>query len=580
MMRGSDLRAAEMVIINALAYTSDADCPYTDAVAVSGGRIAALGDEARAIIGADTCVIDAGGRPLFPAMVDAHQHLLYGFRGSMFGINLVPGMDHGQYLDEIANFIAAHPEDEIYTGAGFEPENYFGLGPHRRDLDDICPDKPVIILSYDGHTTWANTKALSLAGIDDDTPDPEYGVITRDADGHVTGYLAGAASACAGGLLNGFMPGYTRDQNKRAILAAQEEMLRAGVTGVYDAHVDEDEDYFMAYEELAREGKLKLIVRGAWFVPRDTGDEADINALIDRCIEKSKLMTTENFQVTGFKFLCDQVTEAHTAYMDQPYADRDDGWRGVCAWSDNDMLARIFARIDRAGFCIHVHQMGDGAARCLLDALEGAERINGKLNRIHTFAHCQFISERDKKRMARLGVNALLAPYWINSTIFCSMDVPFLGRARAVTQYPVKSLMDLGITVGCHSDYTVSHPDWCDAIYGFTARALSPNGYKRFLCCREQTYTTDPAVEPSARVCCPLPRCEERIGLYEAIDCITLHGAKTMGIDGVTGSITPGKRADLVIMSGDIRSMVAEHRCERPVLTVCGGEIGYCDIAI
>lgn len=571
---------ADVVIINAAVYTANAAHPRARAVAVKDGRIVCVGTDAEAVkyAGSATRVIDARGRALVPGMVDAHQHMLGAERTRRYNISLTAGMGHEDYIKEISRYIAENPDREAYTGTGFMTELYGCLGPRREALDAICPDRPVVILSYDGHTTWVNSKALEAMGITRDTQDPDGGVIRRDpVTGEPTGYLMGSAGACEGGMMRVFMPGYTREQNKRAILLAQDEMFRSGVTSVYDAHVEENEDYFMAYEELAREGRLKLRMRGSWFIPRETGGEAEIMALIDRCLENSRRLTTDRFQVNGFKFLCDQICEAETAYMREPYSDRPDGWRGVRIWEDGDMLARIFARIDAARFQIHVHQIGDGAAEYVLDALEKAKKLNGGLNMRHTFAHCQFVSEADKARMARLKVMALTAPYWINSTIFNSIDVPCLGRRRACRQYPVRSLMEAGVTVGHHSDYTVSHPDWCDSIYGLTVRNLSPGGFRTF-CPDYKTlrYTVDGSEEPAPGVCCPVPDVCERLGMDEAIRCITVNGARSMYIGDITGSLEPGKQADMVLLDRDIENMVTpDNGCVSPAMTMLGGEIVF-----
>lgn len=571
---------ADIAIINGAVYTADRETPRCNAVAVRDGIITAAGDnsEILAHVGSETVLIDAAGRAVLPGMVDSHMHLLGGSRGRHHNICLSPEMDHEDYLKAIAEYMAAHPEKEIYTGTGFMPELYDCCGPKKEWLDAVCPHKPMIILSYDGHSTWVNSKALELRGITKDTPDPENGVIHRHAEtGEPTGYLAGSAGACAGGMMRRFMPRYDRSQNRESILISQQKMFEKGITSVYDAHVDPDEDYYMAYEELAREGKLLITVRGAWFIPRDYGTEEEICALIDRCIAISETFRTDKFKINGFKFLCDQVCECETAYLCEPYCDRCDGWRGLRIWEDGEMLARLFAKIDAAGFQIHLHQIGDGAARYALDALEKAAAINGGLSMRHTFAHCQFIGERDKARMAKMGVNALVAPYWINTTIYSTMDVPHFGPERALRQYPVGSLMDAGINVAVHSDYPVSAPDWCDAIYGLTARSLSPRAFDVFYRrIAGASYTLD-EVEPREDICCPLPGRDERISTERAVEVMTRNGACSMYTGDSCGAIMPGMAADIVLLSRDINglAMPGMAKSAKNMLTICAGRIVY-----
>ncbi len=568
---------ADLAIINANVYTADDDIRTCSAVAVKDGRILAAGSngEILALTDKNTRIIDAIGCALVPGMVDSHMHPMSGSRRLLHSINLTPEMDKPDYYAEIARHIAANPNKPHYTGGGFVPEIYECTGPRKEELDVICSDKPVVILSYDGHTTWVNSKALEALNITKDTPDPENGVIHRDpVTGEPTGYLAGSAGACAGGMMRVFMPRYGLEDNLRSLMYTQDMLLSKGVTAVYDAHIDPDPDYYMAYEQLAREGKLSITVRGSWFIPRDYGTEEEINALIDRCIGLSGEFRTERFQVNGFKFLCDQVCEVETAYMNQPYCDRDDGWRGLRIWEDSEMLARLFAKIDAAGFQIHLHQIGDGAARYALDALERAAEMNGGLKMKHTFAHCQFVEDSDKLRMAKLGINALVAPYWMNTTIYSTFDIPHFGEERARRQYPVGSLMRAGINVAVHSDYAVSMPDWCDSLYGLTLRCLSPRGFDVFYRRIDGAQYTLAEDAPFAEhICCPMPSLEERICNDYAVHVMTRNAAESMYTDHILGSITPGKRADIVLLDDDI-STLSERGIEVK-LTVCGGKVEY-----
>lgn len=545
------LTPAELVVRGARVHPADARYENATAVACAGGRITFIGTDAGVdeCVGPGTRVIEARGRALLPGMVDAHQHLLYCARVAYFNFHLSPAFDEAACAAAVEKCAAQRPDAPALFCVGFAPER-FAAPPRKETLDAACPSVPVVALSYDGHATWANSRALLLAGIGENTPDPARGEIVRDAGGKPTGFLLGAAGACAGGLLSRFAPSYTRAQNRAAILRAQAEMLARGVTTVYDAHVEPEPDYFMAYEELARENRLKLRTRGAWFVGRETGGEADIRALIDRCAGYAGSFQTARFRVTGFKFLLDMTVEAGTAYLSEPYRT---GGRGVRVWEDGDMLARLFQKIDRMGYQIHLHQMGDGAAGYALDALEGA----GDLRARHTLAHCQLISDADKARMARLGVSALAAPYWINSSVYGSVSVPALGRARAARQYPVKSLLDAGVNVGAHSDYTVSEPSFPGAIWGLTRRALDPATRARLFS----------GGMPGLNR--PLPKDAERVSLREAVEIMTLGGARSMGEGLETGSLAPGKAADLALLSGDLAGV-----CQVD-MTVCAGEIAY-----
>lgn len=566
---------ADIVIRNAAVFTADARRSLAQAVAVTEGKISYVGGEdgAAACIGPRTRVIDLGGGSLLPGMVDAHAHILSGGQIICYQLRLTPDMRTvADYQAALTRFMTDHPDMECYTGFGFMPTRFPGDAPRKEYLDAVCPHIPVCIRAFDGHSTWVNSKALELAGVTRHTPDPSGGVIVRDADGEATGLMLENAGIVSGGTLERFRTRYTREENKKAILAVQDYMLARGVTTMLDAAIMLSPEAYMAYEELAREGKLRLKIRGVWLLTPALGGEDAQRAIIDTYMEISRTFRTPYFQVTGFKMLADMVLENATSYMLEPYLHRHDNNHGMRIWPDSDMLARLIAHMDTRGFHLHVHQMGDAAARYMLDAFEGAAAQCGGLTRRHAFSHCQFITDTDKARMARLGISAIVAPYWFETALLWNNWVPFIGLERALRAYPAQSLIDAGINVAVHSDYLVSNPDWGALLVGYMARTLSRPVFEAVLPGSTLEYTTDPTRPLDPRVLTPLPPASERVSLDDALVSATINGAYALECDDRTGSIEVGKDADMVAFAQNVHTLhLEELGAITPLFTLAGG---------
>ncbi len=570
-------RKADIVLKNGVFFAGD-DCGLIrGALAVTDGKISYIGAESGALpyIGDGTRVIDVKGSAVLPGMCEAHAHMQSCALKQLYQIffPLHVGLDAVKAI--ISDYIARNPELDMYAGMGFDasviPENALNAST----LDALCPDKPMILQSDDGHSSWVNTAALHLAGISRLSKDPEGGIIVRDKSGEPTGYMLETAGAMCGGLMFSYLPKYSISQRKKAILWIQDLFLRRGVTSLYDPGVELCSDYYMAYEELAREGKLKIKVRGAWFVTNKECRGVKPEEFIDRCVAVSNSFSTPYFQVRAFKFLADMVLETETAYLSEPYSDRTDGWRGMKIWKDEDYLRSLFLRADSAGFQIHIHQMGDAAADYMLSALEYVRSVNGERDRRPAFAHMQLVSDAEKARMADIGASAIVAPYWMNMELFWCLNLKHIGSRRAMLQYPAKSLVSAGVSLAVHSDYSVSMPHYCEALFGLMTRTWAKTHYdmsSHF----ESEYTIDPDAPIGEGICGPMPKKEERLSLGEAVRACSEGGARSMFLDGITGSLSVGKLADIALFGENICELdpVSMSECE-PVMTICGGEIVF-----
>lgn len=567
--------SADLVITHANVYTVDSENTVADSIAIKNGVITYVGDAegVQEYIGKNTVIKDLEGGTVLPGIVDNHMHPAMSAVSYRFEITLQDVFSEEEYLKTIQEFVSNNKELEAYSGSGFMRSSFDAVGPRKEKLDEICKDKPVMITSVDGHSMWINSKAMELSGITKDTPNPEGGVIQRDPS---TGEPSGLLQESAMQMVENLQPTYTKEQYKEAILWLQEWFNSVGLTTVYDALVPVDnEDYYMAYQELAEEGKLTLRVRGAWYLMPEM-EEVELDEAITKGIELSEGFTTPYFQVNSFKFFADQVLEEQTAYLSEPYVGKDDGWRGIKVWDDK-LMEELFTRIDKEGFQIHVHQIGDSAATYTLDVLEKVAETNGKRDSRHTFAHVQFINDKDKERMAELGMNAVIAPYWMAmDDYYWNLYVPYVGKEWADKMYPAKSLMEKGINVTTHSDFFVTEPDLGWLFYGAITRTIPEKIFDSWYEGMELTRTTDPNNPVEDGMIGPLKPHEERLSLAEVVKASTYNGAYANFMENEIGSIEVGKTADLILLPNDIFALDFEDLANiSPIMTLFDGKIVY-----
>ncbi|MEG0156933.1 MAG: amidohydrolase family protein, partial [Anaerovoracaceae bacterium] len=324
-----------LLIKNANIYTVDEKGTVAEAMVAKGNEIVYVGDEkgAEEFTTKKMEVVDAKGGTVMPGVVDSHMHPAKSATAYLFEIGLADLVGEEAYVKEIKKFIEENPEAEAYVGSGYMRSAWDDVGPRKEVLDKLCSDKPMIITSVDGHSVWVNSFALEKAGVTKDTADPEGGVIKRDP---VTGEPSGLLQESAMALVEDQKPIYTKEQYKEGILWLQEWFNQVGLTTMFDAMIPIDnEDYYMAYQELASEGKLTMRIRGAWHMsPEMAKDMAGYEAMVDKAVEQSKKFDTAYFQVNTFKFFADQVIEEESGYLSQPYSNRTDGWTGIKVWDD------------------------------------------------------------------------------------------------------------------------------------------------------------------------------------------------------------------------------------------------------
>lgn len=444
--------AADLVLTGGRIFTADSAKTWAEALAVRGGRIAAVGGDrdVRPLVGPGTRVIELRGRTVTPGFGDSHVHPpmagLARIRCELHGLR---GLD--EYLAAVATYTAANPDVEWITGGGWSLADFPGGLPRRQDLDRVCPDRPVFLPNRDGHDAWVNSAALALAGITAETADPDDGRIARDGDGTPSGTLHEGAMT----LIERLIPPPTTDDLQRATLESQRYLHSLGITTWQDAWVTPVEE--AVYRSLAASGELTArVVAGLWW-ERDEGLEQ-----IDALVERRAKGPIGRFSPTSVKLMVDGIVENQTASMTEPYLDvhgHATDNRGK-DFIDPDLLKQVVVRLDALGFQPHFHALGDRAVRQALDAVEAARRTNGWSDTRPHLAHIQVVHPDDLPRFRQLGALANAQPYWaVLEAQMTELTLPILGPVVSARQYPFRSLRRHGATLVMGSDWSVSTPD-------------------------------------------------------------------------------------------------------------------------
>ena len=543
---------ADLLFCNATVFDGYRFLPPGSAVRVRGSRIvaverAASGQDGSS--GAGTTVVDLRGGTLLPGFIDAHVHPVFGGE-RMRRCDLSEGRSLRQYLDIIAAYLREHPDDRWIIGGGWSMEAFPGGIPTAAELDRLVPDRPVFLPNRDGHGAWVNSRAMQLAGIDAATPDPADGRIERDERGHPVGMLQEGAA----GLVSRLIPAPAEADWDAALLAGQAYLLAMGITGWQDAIVGRGhgaDDTLPVYVRAARDGRLRSRVVGALWWERGRGLE-QLPELIER-----RRLTTEavgaaedrpgdrRFRATSVKMMLDGVAENHTAAMLEPYLDGHGCTTGVTGldFIDPAELPRYVTELDRAGFQVHFHALGDRAVRNALDAVEAARRHNGDSGLRHHLAHLQVVHPADIPRFAQLRATANIQPLWAtHEPQMDELTIPFLGERRAGWQYPFASLVQAGAELCAGSDWPVSSPN---PVWGahVAANRTAPDEHL-------------PNGNGSASAEPFLPA--QRLPLATILAAYTSGSARVNGLESTAGAIRPGLDADFAVVDADL-SHIASH---------------------
>jgi predicted amidohydrolase YtcJ len=510
-------------------YTLDPGRPWAQAVAVRGNAITAVGsDEAvERWIGPDTRVIELGGRMMMPGFVEGHIHPFLGaFMSAGLDLQLPTREDA---LAAIARYAAEHPTGPL-RGFGWRVDMFPPEGPSKADLDRVVPDRPAFFFAIDGHSLWVNSKALELAGIDRDTPDPipDFSYYVRDAKGEPTGYILEVAAVLA--TVNEIDP-ISVDAMARLLDLWLPKAAAAGITSIFDAGVPPiggDPGALLAiYTDLEKQGRLPFRVVACHMVKGLPVDDA-----VSQAVALRSRLNTELVRAGVLKIVGDGTAGGYTALLLEPYADKPDTL-GQSPFSP-EAWTRMILDAEAAGIDVHAHACGEGTTRLALDAMAAAVRANPDHDRRHTIAHLVLVEDSDIPRFAELGVNAQFSANWMSADPD-SIDILIerYGPERQKRIYRPRSILETGGRVSFGTD-------WPAAGYFSTYKPLDAI---------QVAMTRQLIGKPDAPV---LEPARERLDLAQAIHANTMGAAYHLRMERLVGSIELGKRADLIVLERNL----------------------------
>ena len=509
------------VFVNGAVRTFDRAAPVVEALAARAGRIVALGD-ARSVqdsVGRDAAIVDLAGGLLVPGLRDSHIHPLLGGLDQLACDLTTAPVDAGAYLTLVAAHSAANPDLDWLTGGGWSMSAFAGGVPTAELLDRVTAGRPCFLVNRDRHGAWVNTAALRRAGITSATPDPADGRIERAPDGSPTGMLHEGATR----LVADLMPVPDLELCVRALLQAQRHLHSLGLTGWHDAIIGEYLGYpdaYDAYRRIDASGELTASVTGALWWDRQCG----LDQLPEMMARRAESVQGRRFRTTTVKIMIDGIVENGTAALIAPYLGGHLCGSGKRYLSAGE-LAEAVAALDAEGFQVHLHAIGDQAARDALDAIAG---VADPGRHRHQIAHLQVVDPADVPRFGALGVVANVQMLWAClEEQMTELAMPVLGPERSAAQYPFASMLAGGAVLGAGSDWPVS------TAAPFEQIAVGVN-------------RTTPDL-PAGKAFLP----QERLSLDDALGAFTVGAAWADHRDPDRGVLRVGAIADLSVFDRD-----------------------------
>ena len=536
--------SANVLFVNGHIYTSNPKQPWAEAVAIRDGRIQNVGTNAalNRYHGAKTLVVDLGGRMMLPGMIDNHTH----FRWASFGlagvkVNAARNMNDIEAI--LIKYAKAHPTESWVYGDGWPYGAYWPSGlPTKELLDRIFPDRPATIMSEDGHSLWVNSRAMAAAGITRDTPNPDgaaRGTIVRDPKtGEPTGVMEEGAKSLIMRVMETNLP---EEEKLRKLRLGLKFANEHGITSVVNATGDIRE--METYEKLHQRGELTVRMTTAF--AEDVGVRHTLSEEELADFEEARRRFQGNWVRAGIiKFFADGVIETHTAAMLEPYADSP-GKKGNTLYTPAE-FKQDFLELDRRGFQVMTHAVGDGAVRTVLDAYEKVEKEDGPRDRRWRIEHMEAVDLADRPRLGKLGIIAAFQPWCCPQ-----LGDPWgdhVGKERFSEALPWQEIVSAGALLSMGSDWPVESLDPFPIIQTGATRAIGP-GKEAFF--PKQALTLD-----------------------QMLAGYTRNNAYTEFMEKKLGSLEPGKLADLIVLSQDLYKIPADQTGKTKVLlTMVDGKI-------
>lgn len=548
---GTRIQPADTVLTNGRIYTVNSDQPWADSVAIRDGGYVYVGVAAdvETYIGESTQVIDLQGTMAMPGINETHAHAWQGGRKELYECNFPFTATPDEIAVIVTGCVESNPDSEWITGGQWN-SNFFinyNIGSPREWLDAISGDIAVYFEDDATHNAWVNSKALEIAGIGRETPDPPGGTFVRDETGVPNGIVLETAKP----IIEGVIPEWTHEQNVASLAKAVELANSFGLTGIHEARTPPH--ISRAYQQLDQDGRLTAHAITDLQTPRGQRHQTfDVAPLV----EISEQFRSEHVHTRFAKMFLDGVpTASQTAVMLEPYLvteESPEATRGHLLIPE-DVLTEDLIKLDAAGFTVKMHAAGDGAVRTALDAIEQVRKTNGRSGLRHEIAHAGYIHPDDVPRFARLNVTVDLSPYlWYPRPIIDSI-IGAIGE-RGKYYWPIKDLLASGANVAIGSDWPS------------VAESMNPwPAIEAMVTRRDPLSDSDETLWP-----------EQAITLDQALKIFTLNGALAYRLEDTTGSIEVGKSADLIVLNQNLFEVPIERASETAVLmTFFEGNLVY-----
>ncbi len=559
------VEAASKVFLNARVYTVNAAQPWAEAVAVSDDKIVYVGDGAgvQAYVGDDTETFDLKGKMLLPGFVSGHDHLV----ASMWvtqGVDLFSATSKEETLQQIKDYVAAHPNEQVYVGIGWN-EAFIGHWPTAEELDSVIPDKPAVIIDYTIHQGWLNSRAMELAGIDRNTPDPIPGVsfFLRDTEGNPTGTAKEFAWADAYVKSGAWDPEEMIPESQQYLYgeAVKRGYTTAMIPGILTPNLMNTEGMFadyrkaMAYlQDLDERGELSL---RSMVLPFYKHPDTDSEKFARDTLALKKQYDTDMLRISAVKLHPEGTWSGKSVLMVEPFADEPDNYGS--ANINAEKMKEIILACNAAGLDVHTHVEGDGSARNWIDAIEVARKA-GYTDARNSLIHLMEATPSDVERIKKLDIPVNITPLF--SIAWSGQDIGFdriMGKERVqneVSVYP--ELFANGNKISISADMP-----------GSTFEYMGPLASIQIAMTHKDPLNPDAPVYPAGR---------KGISLEDALKAVTIYPAWQMRMENRIGSLEVGKYADLVVLDKNLFDVPVEDIHNVKVMgTILNGDFTFRD---
>ncbi|MDA9219447.1 amidohydrolase [Luminiphilus sp.] len=527
--------SADVILVGGHIYTADAQSPEAEAVAIEGDTIVYVGSrqEAERYRTPATRVINTEGKMVLPGFHDAHLHTFMGGR-SLVGCDVAGAPDIESTEAILKSCLVSSSSWLVAEGLNLA---FFGeSGPLLDWLNVIAGDRPMLLRASDGHSVAVNTVALKMANITAATSAPPSGVIERDEFGAPSGTLRESAMA----LVEQVVPQLTEQERLNVMRTAIDAINKAGITSVFDAWVGAPD--IVDYRTLEAQNELSIRVRAALAYGYGDLFAVDTPIVYEQQLKEREALSGDRFTLAAVKLFIDGVLEGETAALVSPYLHKP-GYQGELTYPQAE-LNDIVANLVNNDLQVYTHAVGDGGVRAILNAFEFAEQTHGRKDLRHHISHLQLIHPDDYDRFAELNVVANFQALWaVPDDWVIQLNLPVVGLDRVHRMYPIASIAESGAMLVGGSDWNVSSLNPLDAI--------------EVAVLRHDWQANDALTNDELSQLDVLNR-TERVDLDTMLKAYTINAAWSMHQEALTGSLTPGKRADIVVLSEDLFAILPQ----------------------